>query len=230
MYRIMGIDTSGKLKLIKATRVVNGSSTGFRWDEDSVTYISWNNSELYQKLNGEYFLSNSRYSYMQQATWTNLIDAPTYYIGKSTTSFLDEITYPQIFIDERSEQINNGAKIGLMYASDLVISDVEDNLDMSWLALHNGLNRRANTGPGASSLSNFEWEWTSTTGDRWCSGLCRWTAYNFAYWPTYSSFSLSTELRDGAYSVRPVFYIDSSKIKLSGKGIIGDPYYITNVN
>ena len=92
MYRIIGVDSHNRLKVIKATKIVKDSSTStFAWNSNYQSNIKWNSSDLYKGLNGtdakKYFIGNNKYSYMQEDKWTNLIDTTAiYYIGDSTAS------------------------------------------------------------------------------------------------------------------------------------------------
>ena len=66
MYRIIGIDTSGRLKLIKATKIDNNGRTTFEWQSGLAVTEKWDKSSLYNGLNDGYFMQNSNYNYMQQ--------------------------------------------------------------------------------------------------------------------------------------------------------------------
>ena len=71
LYRIIGVfqDSEGNehVKLIKYKQI--GSYT---WNSAN-TNVSWETSNLYNGLNGTYFLTNTEYDYMQNADWTNKI-------------------------------------------------------------------------------------------------------------------------------------------------------------
>ena len=66
MYRIIGVfaDENGDnhVKLIKYTQLGD-----YEWNS-SHSDVDWENSTLYAGLNGSYFLTNTTYSYMQDAT------------------------------------------------------------------------------------------------------------------------------------------------------------------
>lgn len=72
MYRIIGIfednDGNKHLKLIKKEAL-----TYYSWHSASYEDIDWDESDLYNGLNGSYFLTNSKYSYMQDSNWLNKI-------------------------------------------------------------------------------------------------------------------------------------------------------------
>ena len=83
MYRIIGIDTEGRLKLIKATKLVQGSSTStFQWHNSAGSNTTWPDADLYKRLNGNttntstypnIFIKNGKYSYMKEEKWTTWI-------------------------------------------------------------------------------------------------------------------------------------------------------------
>ena len=78
MYRIIGIfeDSSGEqhLKLIKKEAL----NTTYAWHSDHTIDVDWNESDLYNGINGSYFLTNSEYLYMQNSTWLNKIETWNY--------------------------------------------------------------------------------------------------------------------------------------------------------
>jgi len=112
MYRIIGIfeDSSEEqhLKLIKKEAL----NTSYKWNSDYETDIDWDESGLYNGINGSYFLTNSTYSYMQDTNWTdkiatwnytsantktyenyslNSVYGPRYYYNKVNTVYLHEM-------------------------------------------------------------------------------------------------------------------------------------------
>ena len=221
MYRIIGVDNQNRLKLIKATKIVKDDANTFQWHNSNSTDTKWNESDLYKGLNGidekNYFIGNDKYNYMQQLTWTNLISPTTYYIEYSK-----DATSPNLFINERKENFVGGS-IGLMYLSDyLYASDVNTN---NWLFIQNGLNRTSANGNTASN-QQAEMEYTMT---RYGYKSNASTSY-YGVWRVGDAGVVLYGRVAGSRAVRPVFYIDSSKIKLKGTGIITDPYYIINVN
>ncbi len=218
MYRIIGIDTGGRLKLIKATKLVQGSSntSTFAWHNNyNNTY--WNNSDLYKRLNGTHtsypniFIGNDKYSYMQEEKWTNLIYAPTYYIGDTTSS-----SNPTVFQNERTKNFT-GNKIGLMYLSDYLYANDGQTNTNNWLFIQNGLNGKDNT-PTGSIAPSATAEWTMT----------RYTYYDTSHARLVNGDgTLETWSVNVTFAVRPVFYL-SSEIKITdGNGDINTPYIIS---
>jgi len=93
-YRIIGIfeDEEGNqhLKLIKKEAL----NTGYMWynDYDYENDTSWGNSDLYEGLNGDYFLDNTTYSYMQDSTWTDKIENWTWTATNTQTYYKYDTT------------------------------------------------------------------------------------------------------------------------------------------
>ena len=81
MYRVIGIfsDASGDnhVKLIKYKQLGE-----YDWNDDKETDISWENSDMYKGLNGNYFLTNATYDYMQNTAWLNKIENWTWSASK----------------------------------------------------------------------------------------------------------------------------------------------------
>ncbi len=223
MYRIMGIDTEGRLKLIKATKLVQGSTSTFQWFSDYTSDIHWNESGLYSGLNGSYYAANTKYSYMQDTAWTNLIDTSTYYIGDSPyVGELTTSTYPTLFQNERSKAYGGSwpldVYIGLMYLSDYLYANNGYQSTNNWLFIQNGLNGTANT-PSGSIAPTSDCEWTMT---RYADGDGRSYAWGVEDWGT-GEFHYF----DGELAVRPVFYLSSEITITDGNGYINTPYIIS---
>jgi len=93
MYRIIGIfeDETGTqhLKLIKKEAL----DTAYAWHNEN-TDISWQNSDLHNGINGNYFVSNSDYSYMQDSEWYNKIETWDY-TATNTLTYLGGLRYTQ---------------------------------------------------------------------------------------------------------------------------------------
>ncbi len=220
MYRIIGIDTGGRLKLIKATKLVQGSSNTntFAWHNNYNDNTYWNNSDLYKRLNGNttststypnIFIKNDKYSYMQETKWTDLISSTKYYIGDSTSS-----SNPTVYQNERTKSIEN-AKIGLMYLSDYLYASSQST--SNWLFIQNGLNGKDNTPTGSLAPSSYLYEWTMTKCGFGGKGYLARVVYDYgATTNNYLSFT---------YAVRPVFYLKSGRI-IGGAGDIDNPYIV----
>ena len=223
MYRIIGVGSHNRLKLIKATKIEKDSAKIFQWD-NSNSDVKWNNSDLYKGINGmsgsgNYFKENSKYSYMSQTHWTNLIDPTTYYIGDSTSK-----TNSQSFVEERKEHFDNG-KISLMYLSDYLYADSSSQNGTrgytdNWLFIQNGLNGdTSNLGNGATAPT-AEAEWTMTR--------CDYDGDFYHARIVYYDGTVDYDYVGASSAIRPVFYLKSTTRISDGGGTIGDPYMIAN--
>ncbi|MBQ8901507.1 MAG: hypothetical protein IJY87_00380 [Bacilli bacterium] len=87
MYRIIGIfqDSidSYHLKLIKKETLNNT----YQWHNAYKSDTDWNDSDLYNGLNGTYFLTNSSYNYLQNSLWLSKI---TEWQWTATNTLTDE--------------------------------------------------------------------------------------------------------------------------------------------
>ncbi len=228
MYRIIGIDeTSNQIKIIKATKMMNGIHSQFAWTSSSNG--NWEVSEAYKYLNSpeenenevkSHFVGNPYYSYMKDINWTNLIVAhPTWPAG--ATPEIITFVNPGAYVYERSKKLENGNPIGLMYASDYLYAGEQDTTN--WLFIQNGLNGTKNTGTrrdgGAAIQPNSETEWT----------MAEHTSSSQAI-SIKSSGKAGVYSQKSKYAMRPAFYLDGSKVMLGGEGSMETPYYVTNVS
>ncbi len=228
MYRIIGIDTQNRLKVIKATKVRKNSQIFFRWHYQ-YTVENWQNSDLYKGLNGldwwrsdrdgrscnQCFGNGSEYGYMQEAQWSDLIDkSAKYYIGDSISNIS-----PTLFVNERTSSFNDSyAGVGLMNLSDYLYASNGTTDISNWLFIANGLNGAKNNGSGAIQPSAEE-EWTITRYKRDSYGA------DYAWYVDNNGTVNNYEVR-GANAVRPVFYLKPATQISEGNGQIGTPYMI----
>ena len=138
MYRIIGINTDGQMKLIKKEVL----SSQYQWNSQK-NDTEWVSSTLFIGLNDDYFLNNT--NYIPDNTWSNRIAFSDwhYLTGNSTISTIAEreLAAPTI-----------SAKIGLMYLHDYAYSlQTPDYSNTSWLNLINN---------DANHQGNFEWQIT----------------------------------------------------------------------
>ena len=224
MYRIIGIDTQNRLKLIKATKVKKGSQSTFMWHNTYSSDTTWENSDLYKGLNGQSpksgdtstcnqcFGNGSEYSYMSQDQWTSLISPVTYYIGNSTAT-----TNPQLFQNEIKEHFDSG-KISLMYLSDYLYANNGNANTNNWLFIANGLNGNHSSLGNGATAPTAEYEWTMT---RYGYGGGSYHARDVASFGAVSSDRLYNLL-----ALRPVFYLIPAARITGGNGQIETPYMI----
>ena len=240
MYRVLGVfsDSTGNnhVKLIKYKQL--GST--YKWNADHKTDISWENSDMYKGLNGNYFLTNTTYDYLQDTTWNNKIEDWTWSAVNTKTysndgpNYSTGLTPSQIYLHEMNrstktstvgEWTNPVAKIGLMYASDYALS-----LGSSALALTTGTYTNKDllkTGwlhQSNNDTTKSSHEWTLSRsgaryGDYGTGGFDAWYVYSGGY--VGSSSVINT---NGA---RPVFYLTKNVTAL-GAGSLADPFIITD--
>lgn len=216
MYRIVGIDASGKMKLIKKDALYNK-----KWHSDASENITWPNSDLYKGLNGlketdNYFLGTD-YIPME---WENVIEEVDWHYGDmglelSQTSARNlasmELEFPTI-----------KAKIGLMYLHDYAYSlpggnncSAEGSYEKcatSWMFLWK------------TTSFGDRWEWTITRGSYDNKTLKSWIIFSFGY--------IAVDTASHEIDVRPTFYLKDDQAIVSGIGTINDPYmlsYMTDI-
>ena len=136
MYRIIGINTSGQMKLIKKEAL----NTTYQWASN--TGIDWAHSSLYANLNGSYFLTDT--NYVPDSSWSNRIAVSDWHYYTSTDSTISTIAEREL----GAGTVN--AKIGLMYLHDYAYTLATPAYSQtSWIHLSNN---------GASNAH----EWTIT--------------------------------------------------------------------
>ena len=160
MYRIIGIDTKGRMKLIKESWLlpkVEGvdwrfrySYVSYKWSDSDVENTLWEDSLIYSKLNGDGYL-NDKYYFSDDIWIDKIIDYEWKYgtmskdeIGMDEFNFYDGDYYFDI---ENKWEKSVVAKIGLISVSDYYYAATKDRvglfkgyplyytdiLDRSWL-------------------------------------------------------------------------------------------------
>jgi len=219
MYRIIGIfeDSEGAqhLKLIKKEAL----NTTYMWNDDSGSSYVWNGTILYSGLNGDYFLNNTTYSYMQDYKWKNKIEDWEYTETNTLTyensgPSYDSLSAKNIYLHEMNrssktstigEWTNVNAKIGLMYISDYVLS----------------LGSNATNYTSASNYNDLKTGWMHiSSNDSGAQSADEWTITRFGYddqiyraWVVALNGEVAHDSVDAEYSVRPVFYLEWSSIR-----------------
>ena len=248
MYRIIGIfyDSNGNkhIKLIKYKQLGK-----YAWNADSETDISWENSELYKGLNGNYFLTNTEYDYMQDTTWLNKIEDWTWSAvntnsydnyGDTTNSDYSSSFISGIYLHElqrgslysQCENLNGDptscndgewtnpvAKIGLMYASDYGLSLGSSSLSLT-----------------GSSSSTLKTGWMHPNSNDTTQNTNEWTMSRFGYiedegyfsWAVDTSGYIDIINTNDEYGVRPTFYLTTDTKIGYGNGSLNSPFIISN--
>ena len=225
MYRVIGVfsDANGEnhVKLIKYKQL--GST--YKWHADSSTDVAWENSDMYNGLNGSYFLTNTTWSNrIENWTWS-AVNTKTYDGGPDYHT----ITTQELYLHEMNrsaktstvgEWTTPSAKIGLMYASDYTLSlgasalaitgSIYDNRD----TLKTGWMRPSNND---TTKTNYEWI-LSRFGVR--SGF-------FSAWDIIDDEGRVFHADvNNADAVRPVFYLTTDTKVSSGDGSLENPFIL----
>ena len=233
MYRVLGVfsDSNGNnhVKLIKYKQL--GST--YAWNADKNSNVLWENSDMYKGLNGNYFLTNITYDYMQNDTWLNKIENWTW-SAVNTQTFTayapnyNNITTSEMYLHEmnRNNKVNTigswttpVGKVGLMYASDYQMSlgsnslSLEGNNSAAQVTLKTGWMHQSN-----NDTSTFSVEWTLSSGGSSGGEYYSWRISDGGY--VYYYYTSNT------YAVRPVFYLTTNVVHSSGTGSLDDPFVI----
>ena len=233
MYRIIGVfegsDGKQHLKLISLKQL-----GAYAWHSDSSTDTDWADSALYAGLNGEYFLTNTTYDYLQNSTWLNKIEDWTWSAVNTLTyessgpNYYNSLTPSEIYLHEMNRSSKTSTigewttptgKIGLMYVSDYTLS-LGDNA----LAITGGTyNNRATLKTGWMHPSNNDT--SANTAERTLSRFGV-NDVDFYAWLVLSDGRVYSNNVRSAPGVRPVFHLTSDVKISSGSGEYSDPYII----
>jgi len=196
MYRIIGVDSTGKLKLLKQTKL----STEYIAYTDLIN--SWVEFAGYSDINGSKFLRNTNYV---PTGWSSKIAVVNWNFGDIS---LDSFGDPYLQDGDLAYEIEStwensvSAKIGLIYIHDYLYS-----------------NKNGQGGIRTDNVS-LTWMWI---GVMTMSGIKENGYYNFyAVGPVYDIVSTVTDER---YAT-PVFYLTSDIKITGGTGTIDNPYII----
>ena len=211
MYRIIGINSSGQLKLIKKEAL----NSTMKWWNDYTTDTPWPDSTIKSNINGSSFLSNTTYV---PSGWSDKIATTSWKYGDNTT---DNTTAANLYTTENGWTTTTSAKIGLMYAHDYYYGINGGNncssggaystCATSWIYLWNSGND--------SSASNATNEWTMTRYGNEGGYYCAWYVHSLG--------NVHGMSFNGSNAVRPVFFLTSNVEYISGTGTLADPIIIS---
>ena len=207
MYRIIGINTSGQMKLIKKEAL----NTAYKWN--SSTGVDWVHSDLYAGLNESYFLTNN--TYVPDSSWGDRIVVSDWHYA----TFSDVNVSASTMANTELAAETVSAKIGLWYIHDYYYSleggrncSSRDNAEIcrkSWIYLLNNDTNPPNTNREFTiSRYSTNTAWYVLIGGGG-GGLD--VIYNMTF----------------AHSIRPVFYLRATETISSGNGTINDPYILS---
>ena len=209
MYRIIGINPSGQMKLIKKEAL----NTAYAWNNS--TGVSWPNSQLFMGLNGSYYLTNT--TYVPDITWSNRIETNVWKYGDVDI----DIKNPEITSNiELSFNSTINAKIGLMY-----IHDYEYSLPGGSECYGDGDSGKCKT----SWIFMLKNDSNPPGDDRneWLMTRNKETHAWLANWANYGDGRTSIGWLNYINSVRPVFFLRASERIASGSGTLTDPYILS---
>ena len=211
MYRIIGIDTSGRMKLIKKEAL----DTSFRW---SGTTNEWAYATTFTSLNDSTFLTNTTFV---PSGWSDRIATITWKYGKQSSALNQPgtVIYNYEIGSNALFTSTVDAKISLMYMHDYYLA----------------LNNTTSCGYGGSTYSQCKNGWISlSTNDSGAPVPSEWTMSGSASnnggspsaWMIYSTGYTTNYKVTDYLSIRPVFFLNSSVNIVDGTGTISNPYMI----
>ena len=208
MYRIIGIDSSGQLKLIKKEAL----NTAYEWHTDD-TNITWPSSTLYKGLNGNYYLNNTTYV---SSGWSDKIATTTWKYGDTSS---DDYTAANMYSIENGWSTATSSKIGLMYMHDYYYAYQSGGLNCSSSSGNNSTCKISWLHLWDSGASNTE---TELIISRY--GYATYSSYYV--WFVQSAGFVNKGTLSSARLVRPVFFLTSDVSYVSGSGTQADPIII----
>ena len=211
MYRIIGIDTSGRIKLIKKEAL----DTSFRW---SGSTNEWAYATTFTSLNDSTFLTNTTFV---PSGWSDKIATITWKYGKQSSALNQPgtVIYDYEIGSNAKFTSTVDAKISLMYMHDYYLA----------------LNNTTSCGYGGSTYSQCKNGWISlSTNDSGAPVPSEWTMSASANnnsgvpsaWMIYSTGYTTNYKVTDYLSIRPVFFLNSSVNIVDGTGTISNPYMI----
>ena len=238
LYRIIGITSNGRMKLIK-NKPLSGS---FVWDSNSRSNITWPNSELFSKLNGNEFLTNLSSNWVDKIVLTSWLYG-NYRDGLSTTdhNYDNETAINQYYVETGQREVMGGSgdPVGGSMSRWTLSAPGRVSLmtpsDFTFAAYGLGTKRCIAGVPCEKSWMHV--------GNNGCSqtypeGLFReWTMVREGYVSEIFQYSVVAEHVRGGYAtggvttevgiVRPVFFLSPTTVISSGSGTSTDPYIIS---
>ncbi len=219
MYRIIGVDKSGRFKLIKKTPIEQNSSKIFYWHNVYTSDIKWNASDLFKGLNGmsggtynNLFIGNTTYV---PSGWADKIETVNWKYGDITTY---NTTASEIVKIEQAWSTTVSAKIGLMYMADYYFAYQKSGLNCSGSGQYSTCKTSWMYISNNDSNPPHSYEYTMLRYGQVSNG-------NYYAWHVRSDGGVGTTSLHYTYSVRPVFYLKSD-IAINGTGTQSDPYMI----
>ena len=197
LYRIIGITSDGKLKLIKANPYPNIS----RWDTAEIQQ-TWHSSTVSKNLNGDSFINVSAYIPTELKSKIIYMNWNQGLLTEDNANTGKEIYDVEISLQDFSSQI------GLMYLSDYFFAENNEGT----------INCRASCTNWLTGSSGSGRQWTITRED-----ADRFNPVSWAVDAAGFGIPLPTKV---ALTLYPVFYLSSDIKVTSGSGLSNDPFII----
>ena len=210
MYRIIGVDSTGKLKLLK------NKSISFNYWADKFNYdYNWNTGIMKNMINGSAFLTNSTYV---PSGWSNKIATVYWKYGDISASSSGACqSSSKVYNIENSWTNKVSSKIGLMYLHDFYYSYG----NISCLA-------SCSSSYSQKSFSNNcedSWAIDATISQEWTISRVGGSSNYFA-WQLGWKY-ITSNYTSASAGTRPVFYLTSDIKITGGTGTSTDPYIIS---
>lgn len=204
MYRIIGVDSYGKLKLIKKRAL----SSTFTWANSAG---SWSGSATYNSLNGSSFLTNTTFV---PSGWSGKIDNYQWRIGQQNTKHNEAgtVIYDYEIGSNATFNSYSNARVSLMYMHDFYLA-VSSSISCGPDANNDYNCKRSWIHMDKNDSNNSEWTMSGATDD-------------YAWAIDYSGHSSSMKKTTNSLYIRPVFFLNSSVQIIGGTGTESNPYII----
>ena len=216
MYRIIGINSSGQVKLIQSNVIY--TNTGWKYLDAS--NITWSNSDLYTGLNGSSFLTNTTYV---PSGWGDRIETVEWKYGDLKAGYPDgsSLTASYLYSKENSFSNKISAKIGLLYMHDYAYAYQSGGLNCSsvgeYSTCKNSWIHLSNSAPNTT----FDKEWTITRYGTIDVSL------QYYSWTIDKNGLYQVNIIRGPGAWRAVFYLKANVEYVSGSGTASDPFIIS---
>jgi hypothetical protein len=221
-WRVIGVmnnvetEEHGNQSLVKIIRAESIGNN--KWDDNNVN--DWTTSTLQENLNsGDWWTNNL-------ADYDSLLETVTWNLGGYSTA--SEVLTRNWYIYERGTTVYSGrlttwpGKVGLMYPSDYGYATSGGSTTDRNSCLLTALARWSNTDPDVNDCKNNDylylksWEWTLTP----------YSGYSYSVFCVISTGYVRSNDVSDSIAVRPVGYLRSNTVILSGNGTKKTPWII----
>ncbi len=243
MYRIIGITSEGKIKVIKQIIYNKNGTQTFKWNtkysssDCSGNNCDWPNTDMYKTLNeNDGFIStldSSIQNKIEPQQWlygdisidyinSNIPTETVYKIetGQENTKYYDKSG--SYVTDQKWKEMEEPASIGLMYIHDYAYAlsgtGSTSSCRLDYENCKTSWIHMSNNGAGTSGNESIEWT-MSRIGPFGISDS------NFVSWVLSPYGNIYNLNLTATLAVRPVFYLESD-VELGGEGSTENPFYI----